>query len=185
MMEEQRYWRNTDNQWGLVSRLLHWVMAIFIIGMLAGGLYMANLPNSPFKFELYGIHKAIGVFILLFLIFRFVWRISQTIPTLLRLPQPQQFLAKISAPFMYLVLFIMPLSGIAMSQAGGHPISVFGWATLPEMIGKNPELGKIAAVIHQTTAWILIALIIVHILAAFYHQFCRKDYLLTRMWKKI
>jgi cytochrome b561 len=86
---------------------------------------------------------------------------------------------------MYLVLFVMPLSGIAMSQAGGHPISVFGWLTLPEMIGKNPEIGKIAAIIHQTTAWILIALISVHILAAFYHQFCRKDYLLTRMWKKI
>lgn len=184
-MEKQRYWRNTDNQWGFVSRLLHWGMAIFIIGMLAGGLYMASLPNSPFKFALYDVHKAIGVLILLFLIFRFIWRLSQKVPTLLRLPQPQQFLAKISAPIMYLILFIMPLSGIVMSQAGGYPINVFGRFTLPQMIDKNPELGKMAVAIHQTTAWILIAFIILHTLAAFYHQFCRKDYLLIRMWKKI
>lgn len=182
-MEKYKYWGNSHDHWGIISRILHWAMAFIVIGMLGSGLYMADLPNIPFKFLLINIHKATGVVVLGLLVFRLLWRLSQPVPKLLRLPQPHQFLAKISVPVLYLVLFAMPLSGIIMSQSFGYPVNAYGLFTLPGIVGKSPEVGKFAAAIHQIAGWILIGLICIHILAAFYHQFCRKDYLLTRMWK--
>lgn len=184
-MEKQRYWRNSFNQWGLASRLLHWGMAILILGMLSVGLYMVDLPNSPFKFSLYNIHKATGIVVLALLVFRLIWRLAQTVPTLTHLSKPHRFLAKMSVPTLYLVLFTMPLSGIIMSQAGGHPINVYGWFTVVQMVDKNPGMAMYAAIIHSITGWILIGLIIMHSLAVLYHAVCLKDRLLTRMWKKM
>ncbi|WP_032112908.1 cytochrome b [Candidatus Paracaedibacter symbiosus] len=182
-MKTKRYWRNSVDQWGLISRLLHWLMAIIIIRMLAVGLYMSGLTNSPLKLSLINLHKATGVVALGLLVFRLLWRLFQTVPSVLRLPQPHQFLAKMSVPILYIVLFIMLLSGIAMSQTSGYPVSIYGWFTLPQFFPKNPEIAKLAFLTHKTTGWILIGLICLHILAALYHEFCRKDYLLTRMWK--
>lgn len=182
-MEKHQYWRNSADQWGIVSRILHWTMALLIIGMIIVGLYINSLPDIPFKFLLIGLHKSTGVIILGLVVFRLFWRLSQSVPTLPPMPQTHQFLAKASVPVLYLFLFIMPISGIIMSQSFGYSISVYGWFTFPEIVGKNPEIGKLAAATHQLAGWILIGLIILHIVAAFYHQFCRKDYLLTRMWR--
>lgn len=182
-MKKHKDWRNSPEQWGIISRILHWFMAIIILGMLGFGFYIASLPNMPLKFLLINIHKATGVVVLGLLAFRLIWRLSQPVPELRRLPQPHRFLAKLSVPVLYLVSFIMPLSGIIMSQSFGHSVNVYGCFVLPEIVGKNPEFGRLAAATHQIAGWILVLLISIHILAAFYHQFFRKDYLITRMWR--
>jgi len=182
-MEKHKHWRNSPDQWGLISRILHWVMAIIVIGMLGCGLYIDNLPDEPIKFLLINLHKGTGVVVLGLLVFRLLWRLSQPVPSLLQLPQPHLFLAKASVPVLYLVLFIMPISGIIMSQSFGYSINVYGWFTFPEIVSKNPAVGKLAAATHQIAGWLLIGLIGLHIAAALYHQFFRKDYLLTRMWR--
>lgn len=183
-MNKNSYWRNTIDQWGLISRLLHWGMALLIIGMLAVGLYMADLPNSDFKFFMYDLHKATGLIILLLLVFRLLWRFSQPVPTLTQLSRPHQFLAKMSVPVLYLVLLVMPISGIIMSQAGGYSINVYGWFTLIQIVNKNADIARNAVAVHQITGWVLMGLIILHILAALYHTLYLKDRLMVRMWRK-
>lgn len=182
-MEKHQSWRNSADHWGITSRLLHWGMALLIIGMIATGFYINNLPDVPFKFLLIGLHKSTGVIILGLLVFRVLWRLSQPVPALPSMSRLHQFLARASVPILYLALFIMPISGIIMSQSFGYSINVYGWFTLPEIIGKNPEIGKIAAALHQAAGWALAGLIILHFFAALYHQFWRKDRLLVRMWK--
>jgi cytochrome b561 len=171
--------KNTSKSWGLISRLLHWVMAVIIIGALYAGLTMVDMAASPEKFELYALHKSFGVLILILVMLRLAWRYANVIPTL-----PTQDLAsRLSAPVLYLAMLLMPISGIAMSQAGGHPVSFFGWFTLPAFIAKNPELGKFAKQIHGYTGKILIGLICLHATAALYHHFVIKNNLLRRMSK--
>ena len=49
--------KNSEKHFGLIAILLHWVMALLIIGMLCLGLYMSDLPISLEKLKLYGWHK--------------------------------------------------------------------------------------------------------------------------------
>ena len=90
-----------------------------------------------------------------------------------------------SVPILYTVLFLMPLSGICMSQAAGFPIFLGKEYTLIQIIDKNPALAHLAVQIHKTTACILIGVIVIHSLAVLYHTFYLKDHLLKRMWKKM
>ena len=48
-----------------VAKGLHWLMAVMIIGLLALGIYMQELPLSPQKLELYSWHKWAGVTVFL------------------------------------------------------------------------------------------------------------------------
>jgi cytochrome b561 len=73
----------------------------------------------------------------------------------------------------------MAASGIATAVQAGLPGIVFGGsgAPLPESFGiYRPR------VVHGVIAKLLVALAAVHVLAALYHQFVRKDSLLSRMW---
>ncbi len=171
--------RNDQNHWGLISKLFHWVMALLIIGLLYVGLYMADLPDSPDKFALYGLHKSFGIIVLGLVTLRIVWRLTNVTPEL----PDKLLLSKLSAPVLYLAMLTMPVSGIVMSQAGGHPISIFNTITVPTFIDKNPDLGKLAWQIHGYAGKVFIALICLHILAALYHQLFLKNNLLGRMIK--
>lgn len=171
--------KNDHNHWGIVSRLFHWVVALVIIGMLYVGLQMVDMPDSPDKFALYGLHKSFGIIALSLITLRLIWRLATLTPDL----PDRMFVSRLSAPVLYLAMITMPLSGIVMSQAGGHPISVFGWFTVPTFIEKNEALGKLAWQLHGLAGKIFIGLICLHILAALYHQLVLKNNLLGRMIK--
>lgn len=170
---------NKNQSWGLVSRTFHWLAALLIVCMLCIGLIMANMDDSSEKFQLFALHKSTGIVVLGLMILRVIWRLTQTIPDL----PLKDLLSRLSAPTLYVVVLMMPISGIIMSQAGGHPISVYGVFTLPTLIEKNPGIGKLFWQIHGYTGKILIALICLHITAALYHQLVLKNNLLRRMIK--
>lgn len=171
--------KNNLNHWGLVSRLFHWVMALMIIGLIYVGLDMVDQPDSPDKFALYGLHKSFGMIILVLVTMRLAWRIMTITPNL----PDHSMITRLSAPVLYLAMVTMPASGFLMSQAGGYPISIFGWVTVPTVIAKNPELGKLAWQIHGYAGKVTIALICLHFFAALYHQLILKNNLLGRMIK--
>lgn len=171
--------KNSINEWGIISRLFHWIIALLIIVLLFVGLKMADMVDSPEKFQLYDLHKAFGVTVFGLVALRIMWRWINITPEL-----PSHSLAsRLSAPVLYLLMLIMPISGVIMSQAGGYPISFFGMFTIPTLFEKNPELGKIAWQIHDYTGKIFIAVIGLHLLAALYHQFFLKNNLIRRMIK--
>ncbi|MEH6650872.1 MAG: cytochrome b/b6 domain-containing protein [Motiliproteus sp.] len=59
---------------------LHWLIAFAMIGSLAFGLYLEELPRSPDKGALIGIHKSVGVLILLFAAYRVLHRLRNKLP---------------------------------------------------------------------------------------------------------
>lgn len=174
--------KNSLSQWGLVSRLFHWLSALLILSMLCVGFYMVGMTASSDKWQIYGLHKSVGVTLLAIMSARLIWCLTQVTPQLPGMPQIQYYLARSSVPLFYSAVFIMIFSGILMSNAGGFPIIVFGEFELPALIGKNPNIGQYAKQIHGLMGWSLSFLIGTHTLAAFYHQFCRRDRLLKRMW---
>ena len=64
------------------ARLLHWLMAALLIGLLALGFYMSDLPLSPEKLQLYSWHKWAGVTAFILLAIRLLWRATHRPPAL-------------------------------------------------------------------------------------------------------
>ena len=173
--------RNTHNHFGLITILLHWIMAVLIIGMLCLGLYMTNLPISAEKLEFYGYHKECGVLVLMLVSIRFIWRLSNILPSLANLPWWERIAARSAHWAFYVFMFMMPVTGLLMTSAAGVPVSFFGLFVLPNLISPNTANRILFLQIHQWTAYLLITTICVHIAAALKHHFIDKDDILKRM----
>ncbi len=162
----------------------HWIVAIAIIGMLAFGLYLEDLPRSPEKGELMGLHKSFGVLVLMLASLRIVWRVKEgPIPAIGDASGWQEKMAKGIHHLLLLATILMPVSGIMMSVGGGRGLDVFG-VNLIAAGEKIEWLGQLGGATHGVLAKIMIAAILLHVLGAIKHHVLMKDNTLTRMLGK-
>ena len=70
------------------AKALHWLMAALLIGQVALGVYMHELPLSPSKLQLYSWHKWAGVTAFFLVLFRLSWRLAHRPPSLRPVPRP-------------------------------------------------------------------------------------------------
>ncbi len=179
-------------RYGTVAMIFHWVIAALLIANIALGLYFADLPHSdPWKFELTQWHKSIGLTVLTLSILRLAWRLAHPAP-----PLPTgmywglRVAARASHYLFYFLIVAIPLTGWIMVSASplGLPtryFHLFDWPNLWFMADLHRDQ-KLAwhdtlESVHNTLAWSAIVLIPIHVAAALYHQFIRRDDLLWRM----
>lgn len=174
--------KNTLEKYGAPAKALHWGVGILIIGLLAVGLIMTDMTDSPDKLQLYGLHKATGIVVLSLVLVRIVWRQINVVPTL---PANMKALEKKAAHFghlaLYALMLAMPISGWLMSSAAGYPVSVYGLFTLPNLVAPDKGLRELFGDAHEIMANGLMILLAVHVLAALKHHFIEKDNTLRRM----
>jgi cytochrome b561 len=161
---------------------LHWLLAFLIIaGLLAGFFLLARMPNSdPQKISVLLVHMVIGMTILALMVVRFIVRMLTSRPAPATTGHP--FLDRI-APVthygFYVLILMMVGTGYATAILAGLNRIVFQGSgdPLPEDFDIYPSF-----VAHSFFAAILAGFIILHVLAALYHQFVRRDGLFRRMW---
>jgi cytochrome b561 len=93
----------------------------------------------------------------------------------------QQIASHVVHGFIYVLLFVVPISGWLMSSAKGFKTVLFGIIPLPDLIAKDKELGKLLEVVHQSLNYFLLLLVVLHIAALLKHRFIDRDEILTRM----
>lgn len=116
---------NTEQQHYHASlRILHWAMAVGIVGLIASGWYMEGLDDAaPGKYELYDIHKSFGVLVLLAFPLRLLARLVRPAPNLPRaLSAWEHRAAHVGHAALYVLMVAAPLSGYVMSTSGGHGV---------------------------------------------------------------
>ncbi|WP_299814030.1 cytochrome b [uncultured Roseibium sp.] len=182
--------RNSKSGYGWIAIAFHWTMALLIIGMLALGLYMRQLPQTePATFELFQLHKSIGFVVLTLAVLRLFWRLVNPSP---RLPAGMPPLEKIAAHLghasLYALIFALPVTGWFMVSASpwGIPTILFNVLPVPhlhvpEALGSQEQAESFFKLLHEYGAYLLIALITVHVAAALKHHFISRDDTLTRM----
>jgi len=176
---------NFSNRYTSIAIGLHWLMAILIISLFAVGLYMHELPLSPWKLQIYSWHKWAGVTAFLLVVIRLVWRFTHRPPPLpMSMSRTAEVAAHIGHWLLYLLMIAIPLTGWLMSSAKGFQTVYFGIIPIPDLLAKNKELGNVLREVHETLNFVLIALVIGHAGAAFKHHFIDKDDVLTRMLPK-
>ncbi|MCY6379139.1 cytochrome b [Hoeflea prorocentri] len=166
----------------LVSRFNHWIVAFAMIGMLAFGIYIDDfVPRGPQAGALLQTHKALGVLVLAYGLWRVGWRLARGfLDSAARMPAWQEILSKITHWVLIAGIILMPLSGMTTSLFGGHDINIFGLFTIPGFT-ENKTVSDLAGDAHGTIANILIAFIVLHIAGALKHHVIDRDTTLVRM----
>jgi cytochrome b561 len=174
--------KNTTTRFGAIAMLLHWVIALLMIGLIILGLYMVGLPISLHKLKYYGWHKEFGVLVLMLATVRLAWRFTNTTPLLPpQMPKWEQMAAHGMHYVFYVFMFALPITGWMLSSAAGLPVSFFGLFVLPDLISANEQTRHLLTEIHKWLAYGLIAAICGHTGAALQHHFINKDDILRRM----
>lgn len=175
-------WVNSDQSWGLVAQLFHWVIAVLIIWAFYIGWNMTDLEISPEMFATYNFHKSLGLTILALALLRLGWRLANGSP---RLPDGmsgvERKLAHLTHWGLYGILLVMPLSGWLLTSAAGVPVNYFGLGTVPMLLGSDEPLSETLGAVHDILSKLLLVLFALHVLGALKHHFISKDNTLRRM----
>lgn len=176
--------RNTATSYGIIARLLHWGIAFALWGMFLFGKNLANMKPSLDTLHLYGWHKSIGLLLLALIFMRLAWRIVSPPPQIIRdetTPKAQILIAHIVHISLYILMLITPLFGWLASSATGFEIRFFGSFLIPAIAPEDPALEAVLFTLHEISATVLVVLSIVHLFAALYRHFIKKDNTLRRM----
>ncbi len=169
-------------RYGKVAKLLHWLIASQVLLNIILGLILRNFPNSNLKPLLLSCHVNNGLWLLLFVILRIVWRLTHAYPDLTGLmPIQEKILARFGQYSMYGLMLAVPVSGILFAQSKGVNLSILG-VELPVFLKKQPaDIIKMYLEVHTYLVIIFATLILGHVIAALKHHFIDKNRVLLRM----
>jgi cytochrome b561 len=173
--------RNTYTAWGSMSRLFHWGLGFLIIGMLAYGWWMNHMASRP-RFFHRSIHADIGYVVLLLMVIRLIWRGLNPVPALPSAPRWQRIAARLSHGALYGVTILVAMLGWAHS--GAHKPDYADWFGLfrvPQFTATDKASVNFYENLHIYLAYLLIALIAIHVVAAIWHHFVKRDSVTARM----
>ncbi len=166
-----------------VAAILHWTIAALILGQIAGGLFMHQLPNSsPIKFDLYQLHKSFGLSVLALALVRLAWRLTHKPPPLpASTPQWQKLVARTTHWLFYALMILTPLAGWSIVSVSPKevPTHWFGLIPIPHLpfFGgeTSRDLEHLMEERHEFLAFAILFLLALHVAAALKHQFFDKD----------
>ena len=175
--------KNSQQQYGLLSKLLHWLSALTTIGLFALGYWMVELDYYSEWYQ--GAphwHESLGILLFLVTIFRLCWRgIAGTPEAIDSHSKTEKLASKMMISLLYLGLFAVFLSGYFISGADGKTIAIFDWFNIPPLVLMIDNQEDIAGDIHYYLAYGLILFTLLHALASLKHHFIDKDTTLKRM----
>jgi len=174
---------NTNKSYGLITIIIHWLMAIIIIGLFILGKYMIDLDYYDNYYHIAPWwHKSFGLLTAMILIFRLIWRgINPKVQALSNHKTYEIKLATVMQIILYLLVLTCCISGILISTAEGADISFFDLFKLPSFLSMGGEQTEIAEEIHEFATTALIVIASLHMLAALKHHFINKDNTLIRI----
>ncbi len=165
----------------LVTRVIHWLTVMMLVGSFAIVWSIGWLPAGPARVQAVGLHRTIGMLVLVVTVLRLLWRLaSQRTPRIGM--SPWRWAAGVVHTALLCSLLITPLLGWTYTNARGHTLLLFG-IRLPSLIFKDRYFARVAIETHEFMAYALLTLISAHVAAALWHHFVLHDATLKRMWR--
>ena len=173
--------RTPPTHFNPLARLLHWLMALMIIAMLFIGAGMVASVSARHEWLL-NLHKPLGIAILLLVIVRILVRLGTRQPPLPEdLPGWQVMAAKASHLLLYALMLVLPLLGWAMISAAGDPVMLGHSLQLPSIVPADAQVFALLRKAHGYLAYLLLLTVLLHLAAALFHGWVRRDEVLDRM----
>ena len=173
----------SSGRYNNVAIIFHWLVAVLVLVLIGLGLYMVDIPRgTPERAYFYNLHKSIGLTTGIIVLIRYWWRRKNPPPPLpSSMPAWQVTASNISHALLYALLIMMPVAGFTASQFTKYGVTYFGLFKIPPMGPQNQVLYDFFQGVHENTAYLLIVIVIVHILAALQHLLLKKDGIFQRM----
>lgn len=174
-------WLDTNDRYGAISRINHWLGAVAVLAMFGIGLYFSELPRGDERDFWFRLHISLGAVLFLFLFFRVSWRAMRGLPRGVEQHPALQRLTAVVHRLLLVALGTLILTGPFIIWTLARPIEVFDWFALPSPLPKRRDLHELLENVHATAAYVLIGLVTAHILGVLRHALKRDDSL-RRMW---
>ncbi|MGN6464058.1 MAG: cytochrome b [Rhizobiaceae bacterium] len=181
--------RNTKQGYGWVAVVLHWTIAILIVGQWVLGKVMKHLVDQRLSFDLVQWHKSFGLLILSLVVFRLLWRLVNPRP---ELPADMGGLELQAARWthraLYALMVLLPLSGWAIVSTTMLEIPTFAFYlfVVPDLpLRRSDAAETLWTSVHEALGWVLLALVALHVAAAARHHFLLRDDVLRRMLRPV
>lgn len=183
---------NSRVRYGSVAMTLHWLIAAAIVLNICLGIYMAEIlnDNDPSRLGIVQFHKSVGLTVLVLSLVRLLWRLVNPVPPLPDSLSPRlKVLARGSHFLLYFLIIFIPLTGWALASSSPlglptHYFGLFNWPNIPFLAdltrAQKTPLRHDFAHVHAYLAFFAIALLVIHVAGAVWHQF-RGDDVLKRM----
>lgn len=159
----------------------HWTVAVLVVIVGTLGLLHDSWPKGTQSFWI-NIHALCGLALWVLLMARFWWRRRHPPPLLP--PEAGELSRALARPVhlsMYVLLFVIPVLGIVTFIWHGRVFD-FGLFKVDFGVQKNRAIFSPTEDIHGYLAYALFTVAGLHALAALWHQFVRRDGVLSRMW---
>lgn len=174
--------RNTSHSWGSLSKLLHWVIVLMIIGQIVLAQIADDLPLGPELLATLARHKSLGMTILGLAAIRLIWRWLNPTPALPSTMKPwERGLARLAHVALYFSIFAIPLTGWMMSSAKNYPVSWFNLFQFPNLVAPSESVYEFMHDTHETLVGVMLAATAMHVIGALKHHFVDRDTVLRRM----
>jgi cytochrome b561 len=167
-----------------VNVAFHWITAALVIFQIWLGLSFADMAQGPERASLFTWHRTIGAIILLVVLARLTYRLANPPPPYPpELPKWERVAGTWNHRLFYLLLIALPIGGVlaVSGLSPGPTITLLGGVAIPKIPGISKDIGELAGNVHSAAAWLLMALIVLHILAALKHQFFDRNRAAGRM----
>ncbi|MEX6723449.1 cytochrome b [Parapedomonas caeni] len=185
------------SRYSTVAVILHWLIALAIIGLLVAGFVMGDLLHSDnpadkqLGFKIIQLHKSLGLTVLVLTLVRLAWRIGHKPPALPASMKPWERKLSVGTHHLfYLLMLGLPLSGWALVSTSslGLPtmwFDLFAWPNIGFLADMAADARKAVheslEEAHELLAFAIIGLLILHVAAALKHHLIDRDDVMARM----
>jgi cytochrome b561 len=194
----------SHNAYDGVAISLHWIIALFTITLLVSGQIAEGLPRTDATRGLIlNFHKAGGVIVLGLVLLRSLWRVTHAAPQPIKTSPALDTTANVVHRLLYLLLLLIPITGLGMTFGFGRGVDLLGIPPMLDtieagikaltgfvgidLLGTAPfketvaPIAKGFAAAHGIIVKVMLGLVLLHTLAALWHQYFRHDATLGRM----
>ena len=154
--------KGSKNSWGLIAKVFHWIMAVFIITQIFIGINLHYLNASLFKGELIYFHKVFGTIILLLIFLRLLWKFYNPSPFHRDLSLFHKVASNLVHIILYCLIFLIPIQGMFLTWASGSDVLFLGIIKIPRLIEEDFVLHEKILLLHFRMTMLLILTFLVH-----------------------
>ena len=175
--------KNSTLRYGIIAKLLHWSIALLIIGLIWLGWYMVDLTYyDVWYYDSLFYHKALGILVLALAALKILWALGNRSPDhAATIPAWQVASARTVHKLLYLLMVLIPVTGYIISTSAGDAIEFFAGVEIPVLLAPNETLRDWAITGHYYLAYGVGGVALLHALAALKHQFIDRDGTLRKM----
>jgi cytochrome b561 len=176
--------RNSKTDWGWLAKVFHWAGAAIILILLAHGWWMTHMTPRPERLANYAWHSALGYDLFVILILRLLWRWLNPVPALpVGLQRWEHVAARLSHAGLYVLMFIVSLTGWMVATTFRVPMTkdLLGIDVPPLVTTVDRSVRQWIEASHMGVAYVLAAVVLIHVVAALRHHVVKRNSVLRRM----